>query len=114
MTKYFLSALLFISPMLAAASPPPAPQGKFDCSRAQGTYEVSLKLNGDGAYNISVRNRTGDQETTLTGVAMVASVESSSKPSYNVIRLAGSNVELFFDKEGRIGLDRSALDCRKL
>lgn len=114
MIKYLLPTFLSISPLFALASAPNVPQGKFDCSRAQGTYEVTLKLSAEGAYIISVRNITADQETLLTGNAMVASVRSSSKPNYNVIRLAGSNVELFFNDQGKIGLDRNELDCKKL
>ncbi len=90
-----------------------APTGDFDCSKARGSFNVSITSQGSLIF-MEVRHVLDREETTLQGPVLLSNQKRSDGSSLNRIRLPGSNVELFFDDQGRLGLEPGTLDCRKI
>ena len=108
--KFIPFAFLAIVASSYAAS---VPTGNFDCGQYQGSYLVNISQSADGSYFMRVKNVNNGTETELEGHALVAKQKAPSNKSFNLIRLPGSNVELFFDQEGNLGLDKNVNSCKK-
>lgn len=89
------------------------PIGKFDCSPAKYTFHVTLTSAGAGTY-LQVHHVADKEEADLQGYALIALQKFADGSVVNLIKLPGANVELYFDDQGRLGLDRNSLDCRKI
>ena len=92
----------------------PAPLGKFDCSLKKGLYEVEVSNFTGQALYLKVHHQLDSQDTFLEGPAMIVShMDADPRKSFNLIRLPGSTVELYFDAQGRLGLDRGSMNCKQ-
>ncbi len=115
MKNAFLGVVFCLFTQVAAAAPvTPVPTGTFDCSLKKGVYQATIRQSQDNSYYVIVRHSTDKDETMLQGSAMVASYRSTDGVSYNLIRLPGSSVELYFDESGHLGLDRDHMNCRRI
>ena len=89
------------------------PIGKFDCSPARDTLHITLTNAGAGTY-LQVHRVIDREEADLQGHALIASLKHADGSVDNLIRLPGANLELYFDDQGHLGLDKNSLDCRKI
>jgi len=103
-------AFLFTAPSFAST----IPTGSFDCSKSRGSYLVEISNTNSNAYFLNVKHVVDETETELEGYALVVKQKSRKDKSFNLIRLPGSNIELHFDDEGNLGLDRGANFCKKM
>lgn len=112
MKTLFLSTFLFGFGQLTYASTPPI--GKFDCSLQKGQFHLEVSQPSGGFYYAKVQHATDSEENHIEGPLLVAQHKSSSGKSFQKLLLSGSNVEFYFDEEGRIGLSRDHLNCRRM
>lgn len=89
------------------------PSGNFDCSQKKGLLHVTIDIATPGVF-LKVDHEMDSETTTLEGYGLVASLKLADGTLLNHIRLPGSNFELYFDDQGRVGLARDRLDCRKM
>ena len=89
------------------------PIGKFDCSKRGMTYLITIS-EAAGTYHLAVEHETTKDHTVLHGYGTVASYRAKDGKAFDLIRLPGSTVELYFDDSGRLGVDRSDLNCKRL
>lgn len=89
------------------------PSGNFDCSRKKGLLHVTIDSATPGVF-LKVDHEMDNETTILDGYALVVSQKRADGTLINYMRLPGSNFELYFDDQGRVGLDRNTLDCRKM
>jgi|GEM_PF-4571370 len=89
------------------------PTGNFDCSQTRGSFTISITSQTPLTF-VEVRHVLDQEETTLQGPALISKNKRSNGSTLNRIYLLGSNVELFFDDQGHLGLEPGTLNCRKI
>lgn len=110
MKKLILSLVVGATSFANAAV---VPTGSFDCSLKKGMFHVSIAETSAG-ITLEVHHQVNNEQTTLSGFALIVNQKLADGSEINRLRLAGSTVELFFDAQGNVGLDRDALNCRKM
>lgn len=110
MKNFILSFLVGATSFASAAA---VPTGKFDCSLKKGMLHVSVLQTSVG-ITLEVHHEVNNEQTTLSGFAIIVNQKLADGTEVDRLRLPGSTVELFFDAQGNLGLDRSALNCRKM
>lgn len=112
MKTIFFGIFLFGIGQLAYAGNPPI--GKFDCSLKKGRYHLEISQPSGTFYYVKVEHVIESEESYIEGPLLVAQQKSSSGKSFQRLRLPGSNLEFYFDDEGRIGLSREYLNCKRM
>ncbi len=112
MKNLFLATVFISFAQIAYAASPPL--GKFDCSLQRGQFVVEVSRPNGGFYYAKVEHVIDAEETKIEGPLLVAQQKSSNGKSFQRIRLPGSNVEFYFDEDGKIGLSRDHLNCKRM
>ena len=113
--KYVAVIFLNLLAQSAFAGSLAIPFGKFDCSSKAADIQVTLADNGLSVPLLSVRMINADDQWNMEGFGVIASrSKSKDNRDFNLIRLPGTKLELYFDEKGNLGLTEDALTCKRL
>lgn len=113
--KYVAMIFLSLLAQSAFAGSLAIPFGKFDCSSKAVDLQVTLTDTGLSVPLLSVRLVNSDDQWNMEGFGVVVSrSKSKDNRDFNLIRLPGTRVELYFDEKGNLGLTEDALTCKRL
>jgi hypothetical protein len=90
------------------------PAGKFDCTEVKGKYTVNIQKGPGDGYFLNLSIETEKLRMELAGPALIVKVRSNEGGSYNLIRLPGSSIELFYNDAGQLGTSRDRFTCKTL
>ena len=113
--KYLIAFFGFCGGINFAYATAMPPVGHFVCPLKNGEMSFSISNPMTDIYFLKVLHKLNGDVTNLQGTGMIASFDrSSSKGSFQVIRLPSTTFEAYFDDQGNIGLVEDALNCQKM
>ena len=114
MKGYLMKFIIFLNLVVSSiANAGGVPVGEFDCSQKKGAFHISILDTAPGFF-LKVDFKFDNEASVLEGQGLLAKQVLKDGSSISRIMMPGSNFIFFFDDQGRLGLEKNDLNCRKL